>query len=141
MLAASPVIALVIHRQGVPNYASHYRLIAQAVEQAWRAQSDKPLRIVGGNRPVVDGSNFYFAERPATFMINEPPRTPWVDQGRIEREGIAIVCPRVEPGCVRELDGYAARYGGKVEDVILARRFFGTSDTPIDYRIAIIPPR
>jgi len=141
MLAASPVIALVIHRQGVPNYASHYRLIAQAVEQAWRAQSDKPLRIVGGNRPVVDGSNFYFAERPATFMINEPPRTPWVDPARIAREGIAIVCPRVEPGCVRELDGYAARYGGKVEDVILARRFFGTSDTPIDYRIAIIPPR
>jgi len=141
MLAASPVIALVIHRQSVPNYASHYRLIAQAVEQAWRAQSDKPLRIVGGNRPVVDGSNFYFAERPATFMINEPPRTPWVDPARIAREGIAIVCPRVEPGCVRELDGYAARYGGKVEDVILARRFFGTSDTPIDYRIAIIPPR
>src|SRR5205823_6354067 len=26
MLAASPVIALVIHRQGVPNYASQYRL-------------------------------------------------------------------------------------------------------------------
>src|SRR6266513_98505 len=45
MLAASPVIALVIHRQGVPNYASQYRLIAQAVEQAWRAQSNKPLRI------------------------------------------------------------------------------------------------
>jgi hypothetical protein len=51
------------------------------------------------------------------------------------------VCPRVEPGCVKELSGYAARYGGKVEDVTLARRFFGTSDTPIDYRIAIIPPR
>jgi hypothetical protein len=141
MLAASPVIALVIHRQGLPNYASHYRLIAQAVEQAWRAQSDKPLRIVGGNRPVVDGSNFYFAERPATFILGDPARTPWVDQARIEREGIAIVCPRVEPGCLNELSGYAARYGGKVEDVTLARRFFGTSDTPVDYRIAIIPPR
>jgi hypothetical protein len=90
---------------------------------------------------VVDGSNFYFAAPPATFMINEPPRTPWVDQARIEREGIAIVCPRVEPGCVRELNGYAARYGGKVEDVTLARQFFGTSDTPVDYQIAIIPPR
>jgi hypothetical protein len=141
MLAASPVIALVIHRQGVTNYASHYRLIAQAVEQAWRAQSDKPLRIVGGNRPVVDGSNFYFAEPPATFVVTEPARTPWVDPARIEREGIAIVCPRVEPGCVKELNAYAARYGGKVEDVTLARKFFGTSDTPVDYQIAIIPPR
>jgi hypothetical protein len=33
------------------------------------------------------------------------------------------------------------RYGGKTEDVALARRFFGSSDTPVDYRIAIIPPR
>jgi hypothetical protein len=140
MVAASPVIALVIHRQGVTNYASDYRLIAQAVEQAWRGATDKPLRIVGGNRPVVDGSNFYFADPPATFVVTEPMRTPWVDQARIAREGIAIVCPRAEPGCLRELDALVTRYGGKTEDVALARRFFGSSGTPVDYRIAIILP-
>jgi hypothetical protein len=32
------------------------------------------------------------------------------------------------------------RYGGKTEDVALARRFFGSSGTPVDYRIAIILP-
>jgi hypothetical protein len=74
-------------------------------------------------------------------MINEPPRTPWVDAARIEREGIAIVCPRLESFCVRELNAYAERYGGKTEDVTLARQFFGSSDAPVDYRIAIIPPR
>ncbi|MFZ0986763.1 MAG: glycosyltransferase family 39 protein, partial [Xanthobacteraceae bacterium] len=140
LLAASPVIALVIHRQGVTNYASHYRLIAQAVEQAWRAQTNAPLRIVGGNRPVVDGSNFYFADPPATFVVTEPMRTPWVDQARIAREGIAIVCPRAEPGCLKELNAFVTRYGGKTEDVALARRFFGSSDTPVDYQIAIIVP-
>ena len=141
LLAASPVIALVIHRQGVTNYASHYRLIAQAVEQAWRAQTNAPLRIVGGNRPVVDGSNFYFADPPATFVVTEPMRTPWVDQARIAREGIAIVCPRAEPACLKELNAFVTRYGGKTEDVALARRFFGSSDTPVDYQIAIIVPR
>jgi hypothetical protein len=141
LLAASPVIALVIHRQGVTNYASHYRLIAQAVQQAWRGATDKPLRIVGGNRPVVDGSNFYFADPPATFVVTEPMRTPWVDQARIAREGIAIVCPRAELVCLRELDAFVTRYGGKTEDVALARRFFGSSDMPVDYQIAIIPPR
>jgi 4-amino-4-deoxy-L-arabinose transferase-like glycosyltransferase len=140
MVVASPVIALVIHRQGVPNYASHYRLIAQAIEQAWHRQTDKPLRIVGGNRPVVDGSNFYFAEPPATFVVTEPARTPWVDQARIAREGIAIVCPRLEPACLKELDAYVARFDGKTEDVTVARQFFGTVDTPLEYRIAIIPP-
>jgi hypothetical protein len=140
MVVASPVIALIIHQKGVTNYASHYQLIAQAVERAWRGETDKPLRIVGGNRPVVDGSNFYFADPPATFVVTEPMRTPWVDQARIAREGIAIVCPQAEPSCIKELNGYAARYGGKIEDIALARRLFGSSDTPIDYRIAIIPP-
>jgi hypothetical protein len=141
MVAASPVIALVIHRQGVPNYASHYRLIARAVEQAWRAQTGKPLRIVGGNRPVVDGSNFYFTGRPATFVLTEPARTPWVDKARIEREGIAIVCPALETSCVQEMAAYAARYGAKAEEVTIARPYFGTTDTPVQYRIAIVPPR
>jgi hypothetical protein len=141
MVAASPVIAFVIHLQGVPNYASHYRLIAQAVEQAWQARTNQPLRIVGGNRPVVDGSNFYFTGRPATFVVTEPARTPWVDQARIERDGIAIVCPEVETSCLQEQDAYAARHGAKIDEVTLARSFFGTTDTPIKYRIAIIPPR
>jgi 4-amino-4-deoxy-L-arabinose transferase-like glycosyltransferase len=141
LLAASPIIALVIHRQGVTNYASHYRLIAQAVEHAWRAQTTAPLRIVGGNRPVVDGSNFYFADPPATVVVTEPMRTPWVDSARIAREGIAIVCPRAEAGCLKELNALVTRFGGKTEDVALTRRFFGSPDTPVDYQIAIIPPR
>jgi hypothetical protein len=141
MLAASPLIAFVISRQQATNYANHYRLIAQAVEHAWRGATDKPLRVVGGNRPVVDGSNFYFADPPATFVVTEPTRTPWVDQARIAREGIAIVCPRTESACLRELHALVTRYGGKTEDVALTRRFFGSSDTPVDYQIAIIPPR
>jgi len=141
MVAAAPVIALVIHRQGVPNYAGHYQLIARAVEDAWRAKTDQPLRIVGGNRPVVDGSNFYFTGRPATFVLTEPARTPWVDQARIEREGIAIVCPQAEASCVQDMDAYAARYGARAEEVTIGRSYFGTTDTPTQYRIAIIPPR
>jgi hypothetical protein len=142
MAAASPVIAIVIHRQGgLTNYAGDYRLIAQAVEQAWRGATDKPLRMLGGNRPVVDGSNFYFADPPATFVVTEPTRTPWVDEARIAREGIAIVCPRAEPACLKELNAHVARYGGKTEDVMLARRFFGSIGTATDYQIAIIPPK
>ena len=51
------------------------------------------------------------------------------------------MCPLAEPACLRELNGYVARYGGKTEDVILTRRFFGIDGTPTDYQIAIIPPR
>src|SRR4029077_20509494 len=64
LLAASPVIAFFIHAKGVTKYASHYRLIAQAVEQAWRAQTNAPLHIVGGKRPAGDGGDIYFAVPP-----------------------------------------------------------------------------
>jgi 4-amino-4-deoxy-L-arabinose transferase-like glycosyltransferase len=141
MVAVSPAIAFIIHREGLPDYATHYGLIANAVEQAWRRQTDNPLRIVGSYRVVADGTNFYFAGRPSTFDITNPARTPWVDKSRIEREGIAIVCPEPETGCMQEMNIYAARYpAAATEEVILARRDFGTYDVPVRYRIVIIPP-
>jgi hypothetical protein len=39
------------------------------------------------------------------------------------------------------MNAYAARYGAKLEDVTLARHYFGTDDSPVHYRIAIVPPR
>jgi hypothetical protein len=42
---------------------------------------------------------------------------------------------------LRELNGYVARYDGKIEDVTLVRRLFGIDGMPADYQIAIIPPK
>lgn len=140
-LVAAPVAAIVIHRNGVPNYESQYSLIAKAVAQAWNAHTSKPLRVVGSFRTVVDGSNPYFSTRPATFAITSPWRTPWVDDDRIARDGIALFCPEQEIACVEEMNRYAARFGAKAETVTLARRYFGTDETQVPYDIVIIPPQ
>jgi hypothetical protein len=42
---------------------------------------------------------------------------------------------------VQELNAYAKRYGAAVDDVTLARSYFGIPDTPVRYQIAIIPPQ
>jgi 4-amino-4-deoxy-L-arabinose transferase-like glycosyltransferase len=141
MVAVSPAVAIVVHRQGLADYQSHYRLIAQAVQRAWHKRTDAPLRIVGSYHDIVDGTAFYFPSRPLTFDITDPPRTPWVDESAIKRDGIAIVCPVPQTACVQKMKIYAARHGAAVEEVTLARWFFGTSDTPVRYQIAIIPPR
>ena len=39
-LAASPLVAVVIHRQGVPHHATHYRLVAHEVERVWAQTTD-----------------------------------------------------------------------------------------------------
>jgi hypothetical protein len=142
MAALSPAIAIIIHREGVPNYASHYRLIAEAVEHAWFARTTEPLRIVGSYTKIVNGIVFYFEKEPSTLDIITPAQTPWVTEDRIKREGIAIVCPVPESYCVQAMNTYAARYpDSKVEDVNLARRHFGALDAPVHYQILTIPPQ
>jgi hypothetical protein len=141
-LAASPAIAIILHRNSLQNnYGTHYQLIAQAVAKAWREQTNAPLRIVGSFRTVVDGTNPYFPSRPATYAMTSPWRTPWVDDARIARDGIAIVCPEQETACVDEMKKYAGQYSAKVDTVTLARHYFGTDDMPVTYDIVIIPPK
>ncbi len=141
MVAISPAIAFVMHRRGVRDYGGHYRLIAQAVDRAWRARTDKPLRIVGSDPNPVNGVIFYLPSRPSTFSISNTQLTPWINADRIGREGIAMVCPEVRADCIRAMDAIAGRYPAATStEITLARRYLGVSDTPVLYRIVIIPP-
>jgi Dolichyl-phosphate-mannose-protein mannosyltransferase len=141
MLASAPLSAVYDQRNGVPNYATDYRLVAQAVERAWRAQTDRPLRIVGSVN-FVNGIVFYFADQPATYDIDMPALTPWVSDDRIRREGMAMVCSEPEPFCMRALAPYAARYHAVADEhIVVSRRYLGIAGKPQRYEIVIILPQ
>ncbi len=141
MAVLSPAIALVIHLRGVPNYATHYRLVAQAVEKAWGETTDRPLRLIGSYDNLLYGSLIYFAERPSTLEIMNPAVTPWTDQARVSREGIALFCPVEVAGCVEAMNKLAARGAvGKRFEVELSHTYLGTADQPVRYVIVTIPP-
>jgi 4-amino-4-deoxy-L-arabinose transferase-like glycosyltransferase len=141
MAALSPVIAIVIHRRGVPNYATQYRLVAQAVETAWRQTTDRPLRLIGSYDNLLYGTVIYFREAPSTLEIVSPRLTPWTDDARVAREGIALFCPIEVTGCMQAMDARSARApASKRLEVELSRSYFGTADTPVRYAIVTIPP-
>jgi hypothetical protein len=141
MAALSPAIAIVIHRRGVPNFATQYRLVAQAVETAWRQTTDRPLRLIGSYDDLLYGTLFYFPQEPSTLEIMNPRVTPWTDEVRVAREGIALFCPLEVTGCVEAMNALAARSRpGKRVEVELSRTYFGTADTPVRYAIVTIPP-
>jgi hypothetical protein len=141
-LLASPLIALVIHRQGVPNRGTHYSALAAEVERLWRQTTDKPLRIVSSHDNIVYGTVFYFAARPSTFEIANPDLSPWIDDARIERDGIAFYCPVDEGRCVREMDKHlAGRPPARREEVSVSRTYMGVADAPDRFVIAIVPPK
>jgi 4-amino-4-deoxy-L-arabinose transferase-like glycosyltransferase len=140
MLAISPLVALGFHLNGVRDYGSDHRAVAQAVERVWRAHTDQPLRIVGST-DFVNGIVFYFKDQPSTVDIDDPKLTPWVNVGRIEREGAAIVCPETNAFCMRALGSYAKHYHIIAdEDTSVSRRFFGFASRFELYKIIVIPP-
>lgn len=142
MVFVSPGVAAVTHRVGVKDHASQYRLIAAAVEHNWRKHTREPLQIVGSYAELANGVIFYFADRPTTFDVVGHQQTPWVDEDRIKRQGVAIVCPIDMAECVRAMDSYATRYPlGSVEEAALARQYMGSSEPSVHYRILIIPPQ
>ena len=137
MVAAAPFIAVWIHREGVPNYATHYRLLAQAVDRIWHANVNAPLRFIGSYTNIVNGVSFYLPDHPSTFDIVDPPSTPWADEAGIARSGIALVCPEPEAVCMHFLNQRAGNLPRHA--VTLSRRHWGVADKPVRYVIVVVP--
>lgn len=140
MTIAAPFIAIYIHREGLTNYATHYRLLANQVDRVWRETTTKPMRFVGSYTNVVNGVVFYLKDRPSTLDIMTPDVTPWADPQSVARDGVALVCPEPETMCVEKL---RARAGPDLprHAVTLSRRHFGHADAPVRYIIVVVPPK
>ena len=140
-LTLSPVIALVIHRQGVSNYATHYRGVAQAVETAWVQATPRPLWFVGSYNNLLYGVLFYLPDRVAPLEIVNPAVTPWIDESEVGRDGIALVCPAADTQCMQALDRRAGQSpAARRSEVEISRSYWGVADPPDRFVIAIVPP-
>ena len=140
-LAASPLIAWVIHRQGVPNYGTHYRGLAQAIETNWARTTERPLRFLGSYNNLLYGVLFYLPHDAAPFEIVNPYLTPWIDDAQVARDGIVLVCPAGETPCMAALARFAARKpASRRTEVSITRRYLGTADTPDRFVIVTVPP-
>lgn len=139
MVAAAPFIAIWIHRAGVPNYATHYRLLAQAVDRIWHQSVNTPLRYIGSYTNIINGVSFYLPDKPSTLDILDPPSTPWSDAASVARAGIALVCPEPEAVCMHYLNQRAGDLPRHA--VTLSRHHWGVGDMPGRYIIVVVPPK
>jgi hypothetical protein len=139
----APIVAVITHFNGVPNYSTQYSLVAEAASKVWRETTDRPLRLVGSYDNVLNGTVFYFPDRPSTFNIVNPALTPWTDETRIAREGILLYCPVTEDGCVEALNRRAAGAApqGRRVEVDISRTFLGIPGPSTRYAIVAMPPQ
>ncbi len=143
MLLAAPLIAMAIHRKGVePSAEAHARELAAEVARVWRQTTDRPLRLIGGDGDLAYGAAFYLAGKPSVFPGLSMREAPWVDEARVARDGLAIVCLKRIPSCVQAAEQRAAKGpAGQRAEVELVRNHFGIAGKPERYVIVTVPPR
>ena len=138
---AAPGVALVIHRHGLKHDSAYYELLTREVEKDWRSATAAPLRLVGGANQLINGIAFYSADGPSTFDVESPSSTPWADEPRWTREGVAWVCPVDDAVCVKAIEAYSAKVPNRRRtEVTLTRTFLGIPGAPHSYLIIVAPP-
>lgn len=141
MLLAAPAVSVVVHRGGVMPAMAHAHLLARAVEAEWRRVSREPIRLVGGEATLAFGTAFYLSDRPSAFPELDRAAAPWVDEARIARQGIVLLCPAHDAGCRAQIDAFTqSRQVARRIEIALTRRHYGVADASGRYSIVIVPP-
>ena len=140
IVAASPFVAFALLKRGVENDAAYAQLLMQAAEREWHRTTDKPLKLIAGPFTLVSSASFYGKDRPSTYAHFSKYLSPWVDDARIRREGMAILCVDV-PLCLQFMEHVAAPFGGgRRSEVTLTRHWLGFASEPKRFVIMIVPP-
>ena len=141
IVAASPLVAFALLKSGVENDAAYARLVMEATEREWHKDVNKPLKLIAGPFALVSTAAFYGADRPSTYAHFSNYLSPWVDDARIARDGMAIMCEDTVL-CLHFMEEVAARYGGgRRADVTVQRHWLGFAGPPARFAITIVPPR
>jgi 4-amino-4-deoxy-L-arabinose transferase-like glycosyltransferase len=140
IVLAAPAVAFFIHRNGVAHHASHYRLLAEAVERTWQSTERTPLTLVGSDLNLASGMAFYLWPRASTLDVLHWHRTHSIDP--IKKQGIALVCASEERDCMKAADALASRLSdSRRTEVEIVRSYLGVVGKPERYSIITIPPQ
>lgn len=146
MVAIAPAIAFVIHRAGPAPGSAHTSVLAEPVERLWRETTDRRLRIFSGFDEFTDGVTFYMRSHPLAVRVLDGKASPAL-QERIDRDGIALLCPVQSSAADADscADAALARARcsppGKQIEVEVSRRYLGVDGKPARYLLITIPPR
>jgi 4-amino-4-deoxy-L-arabinose transferase-like glycosyltransferase len=141
IVAASPLVAFAQLKNGVENNAAYARVLMEATEREWHKTTDKPLKLIAGPFALVSSAAFYGKDQPSTYAHFSKYLSPWADDGRIARGGMAILCEDI-PLCLHFMEQVAAPFGGgRRADVTLTRRWLAFESAPKRFVILIVAPK
>jgi dolichyl-phosphate-mannose-protein mannosyltransferase len=140
-LVVSPIVAAAKLNAGVENDALYVPAATAAIEQEWKAATDRRLEILAGPFALVSSIVFKLKDRPSTFADFSRYLSPWADARALLRKGLAVICPSRDTSCVKSMDALAnSRPQARRVEVELIPRWLGLTGAPDRFVIAIMPP-
>ena len=139
MLVLAPAIGLTIHRGGVAA-EGHSSVLAAPIERLWRETTDRPLKVFGSTDTFTYGVPFYLRSHPIAVHVLERPATP-EEETRIQRDGVALLCPMSATTCIARADARAAGSpSGRRSELEISRHYLGQEGASARYLVIAIPP-
>jgi len=110
LLAAAPIIRY--FEDGEEKHYSHLPIaaIADALEAAWKQQTDAPLMYVAGEKALSSGASFYGKSRPYAIIENSFAFTPWIKPENLLQSGLAAACLEGQQDCEAALAAFPVHF-------------------------------
>jgi 4-amino-4-deoxy-L-arabinose transferase-like glycosyltransferase len=115
------------------------RELASTAAALWRARTQAPIAIVGGDELYAEALAFYGPDRPQVFVYFDPHLAPWITPGALAARGLLAVCPAADTVCVAG----AVHYSTPATDwtrITLTRQAGGHSGLAQAFIIGVTPP-
>lgn len=138
MLAVSPVVALVVFKQGVAHSAIYEKEIAHTVDRLWTY--GRPLRYVTGSEDLAWACTFYCADRPDAVPGLSFQQAPWIDRADMMRRGYVALCETEDWRCINAMHAFAGADAVERTETLVSHAF-GTSSPPRQFTFLLSPPR
>lgn len=137
LLVAAPV-AITVERRAEKPFSPR-QVLAEEVTFQWRERFSEPLSIVAGTRPYPESIAFYSSDHPSVFIDLNERYSPWIDESRLKREGIAVVCQETDPECLRAAKD---RFGDSCQMTSLSfqRPASQVGGGAVRFELCLVPP-
>jgi hypothetical protein len=132
ILAAAPLIAAIVHRNGGDTKQAYYRALAQAAHAKWQEATTAPVRYLGGDHELARGAAFYLPGGAANA-------SGLGDASVRAGGGIALLCDSMDDACIQRIETFR-RPETRQSEVTITVSLCGWYPRSRRFVISIVPP-
>jgi hypothetical protein len=122
------------------HFAEPRAIVARQLTELWHAQMAAPLRIVAGTESYALATTFYSADHPSHFIDFSTTRAPWIDDARLSRDGLAIICVSDDKACLDETDRFQSLKTTRLTLSNVSKTFLGNRGKAFSFVVLLVHP-